>query len=154
VAVSHTRIQMVCPFWLTVILVFMIPYGASWDLMRAAVLPFFVGACVIREDNGLAPLLRLRPLAHIGVVSYGMYMLNTLTLDGLHPVLTRIGLQHPFLTFPIFLTMTVLVASVSYRYFESPFLALKSRFAQLGTESGATAGKVRACQEIAVPPQA
>ena len=107
-----------------------------WDLIRAATLPFFVGACVIREDNSLAPLLRLRPLAHIGVVSYGMYMLNTLTLDGMHPVLARMGLQHPFLTFPIFLAMTVLVASVSYRYFESPFLALKSRFEGLGTESG------------------
>jgi peptidoglycan/LPS O-acetylase OafA/YrhL len=71
-------------------------------------------------------------------------MLNTLTLDGLHPVLTRIGLQHPVLTFPILLAMTVLVASVSYRYFESPFLTLKSRFEELRTEPRVTAGKARA----------
>ena len=121
------------PIWLVVLLACLIPAGTSWSLGRSAVLPLFVGACIVREDNGLARLLRWRPLAYIGVVSYGMYMLNTLTLDGLHPMLNRVGLLNPFLTFPLFLAMTVLVASASYRYFETPFLALKKRFASVAT---------------------
>jgi peptidoglycan/LPS O-acetylase OafA/YrhL len=57
-----------------------------------------------------------------------MYMLNTLTLDGLHPVLTRIGVTHPAATFVPFLIATVAVATLSYQYLESPFLKLKDRF--------------------------
>ena len=30
-----------------------------------------VGACVVREDHGLAALLQLRPLAFVGTLSYG-----------------------------------------------------------------------------------
>jgi len=120
------------PCGLALLLVSLVPKSSPLvDLFQAATLPFLVGACVIREDNGLAPFLRLRPLAHIGAVSYGMYMLNTLTLDGLHPLLTRLGVTNPVAVFVPFLIMTVVVASVSYRYFESPFLKLKSRFNRL-----------------------
>ncbi|MGC2421817.1 MAG: acyltransferase [Candidatus Acidiferrales bacterium] len=101
------------------------------DLCQAATLPLLVGACVVREDNGLAPFLRLRPVAYIGIISYGMYMLNTLTLDGLHPLLRRMGVINPVIVFPLFALMTVAVATLSYRYFESPFLKLKSRFSRL-----------------------
>jgi peptidoglycan/LPS O-acetylase OafA/YrhL len=55
-------------------------------------------------------------------------MLNTLVVDALHSVLSRIGIEHPAVTFPLFLGISVIVASVSYRYFESPFLTLKTRF--------------------------
>ncbi len=101
------------------------------QLSQAATLPLLVGACVVREDNGLAPFLKLRPVAHIGIVSYGMYMLNTLTLDGLHPLLRRMGVTNPVIVFVPFLIATVFVATLSYRYFESPFLKLKGRFSRL-----------------------
>jgi peptidoglycan/LPS O-acetylase OafA/YrhL len=120
------------PCALALLLVSLVPKSSPLvDLFQAATLPLLVGACVIREDNGLAPFLRVRPLAHIGTVSYGMYMLNTLTLDGLHPLLTRLGVTNPVAVFVPFLIITVVVASLSYRYFESPFLKLKSRFNRL-----------------------
>jgi peptidoglycan/LPS O-acetylase OafA/YrhL len=120
------------PCGLALLLLSLVPKSSPLvDLSQAATLPLLVGACVVREDNGLAPFLRLRPVAHIGTVSYGMYMLNTLTLDGLHPLLTRIRLTNPVIVFVPFLIMTVVVASLSYRYFESPFLKLKNRFNRL-----------------------
>ena len=118
--------------------------GPSWWLLQSATLFVLVGACVVREDNGLAWLLQFRPLAYIGTVSYGMYMLNTLVIDGLHPVLNSVGIKHPALTFLPFLGMTILVASLCYRYFESPFLALKTRFVRVssaGTPRSVTAGE-------------
>jgi len=107
--------------------------GPSWWLLQTATLFLLVGACVVRENNGLARLLQFRPVAYVGTVSYGMYMLNTLVIDGLHPVLARFGVRHPALTFFPFLVVTVLVASLSYRYFESPFLALKTRFVRVSS---------------------
>jgi peptidoglycan/LPS O-acetylase OafA/YrhL len=61
-----------------------------------------------------------------------MYMLNTLTLDGMHPFLRRMGVTNPMIVFVPFLILTVAVATLSYRYFESPFLKLKGRFNRLG----------------------
>ena len=90
-----------------------------------------VGACVIREDNGLAPLLKLRPIAWIGVLSYGMYLLNSLSLHVVLSVLGRMGAGHPLFIFPCTVGLAVLAAFLSYRYFETPFLELKKRFAHV-----------------------
>ena len=89
---------------------------------------------MVREDHGLAGLLRFRPLAFIGVISYGMYLLNSLSLHVVQSGLSRVGLLHPVLAFPLGLALTVGIASLSYRYFERPFLELKKkRFSPLAT---------------------
>ena len=90
-----------------------------------------VGACVIREDNGLASLLQFRPIAYMGVLSYGMYLLNSLSVHAVQAVLGRFGLLNPLLVFPFALGLATASAFVSYRYFESRFLELKSRFSRL-----------------------
>ncbi len=66
-----------------------------------------VGACVVREDNGLATLLKLRPMAFVGTVSYGMYLLNSLSMHGVRAVLTRIGFANPAVVFVFTLGVTV-----------------------------------------------
>lgn len=105
------------------------PLEPIWPLAWLAV-ALLVGACVIREDNGLAPILRFRPLAFIGVVSYGMYLFNTLVVRVVHVALDRLGYGHPLLALPFTVALTVLAAFLSYRYFEIPFLAQKSRFSR------------------------
>jgi peptidoglycan/LPS O-acetylase OafA/YrhL len=104
--------------------------GSSFWLAQSAMLFALIGACVIRETNGLAAGLKFRPLAYIGRVSYGIYMLNTLVVDALHYALRRIGIEHPAITFPFLLGISVIMASLSYRYFESPLLMLKTRFSR------------------------
>jgi peptidoglycan/LPS O-acetylase OafA/YrhL len=87
-----------------------------------------VGTCVIREDNGLAPILKLRPIAWIGVLSYGMYLLNSLSLHAVEGALGLVRVTHPLIIFPCTLCVAMAVAFLSYRYFETPFLKLKERF--------------------------
>jgi peptidoglycan/LPS O-acetylase OafA/YrhL len=108
-----------------------VPLWWAWTATVA-----LVGACVVREDSGLSALLRFRPMAFIGTVSYGMYLLNSLSVHFVHSLLDRIGLQHPVLVFPIGLGVNLGAAFLSYRYFEKPFLALKSRFSRLNTTEG------------------
>jgi peptidoglycan/LPS O-acetylase OafA/YrhL len=103
-----------------------------------------IGACVVREDHGLAAVLCWRPLAFIGVISYGMYLLNSLSIHLVQAALGRLGLLHPALAFPFGLGVTVGVAYLSYRYFETPFLELKKKrfspmaHAQGGSQTAAT----------------
>ena len=102
-----------------------------WAAVTWIILTLFVGSCVVREDHGLSKVLRFKPLAYIGVLSYGMYLFNTLVVKTVRPGVGHLGLHHPVLVFPIVLGGTVLVSWLSYRYFESPFLALKERFSRL-----------------------
>lgn len=86
-----------------------------------------VGASVVREDHGLAAGLRFKPLAYIGVISYGMYLLNSLSVHLVMYLLFHIGVRNPAAIFPLGLGLTVAVASISYKYYEKPFLALKNK---------------------------
>lgn len=104
----------------------LIPDHPNFWLAWAAVL-MLLGASVVRDDHGLAAVLKFRPLAYIGVISYGMYLLNSLSVHLVIVALARIGVRHPFVIFPFGLGLTVAVASVTYRFYEKPFLALKNK---------------------------
>jgi peptidoglycan/LPS O-acetylase OafA/YrhL len=104
---------------------------------RVLLLPAFVattalvGTCVIREDNGLAFMLRVRPIAYIGVLSYGMYLFNSLSIHVVQFAIGSVLPAHPLLVFPLALGLAMGAAYVSHRYFESRFLELKTRFSPL-----------------------
>ncbi len=59
-----------CLVALGILLAALYPLDLLWTLAWVGLIGL-IGACVIREDHGLAPLLRMRWLAYIGVVSYG-----------------------------------------------------------------------------------
>lgn len=88
-----------------------------------------VGACVLREDHALRPLLALRPLARIGVISYGMYLLHVFALHAATVAAGRVGWTDPLVVFSVCLLLTLAAAEVSYRFYETPFLRLKALFA-------------------------
>jgi peptidoglycan/LPS O-acetylase OafA/YrhL len=114
-----------------------------------------VGACAIREDNGLAPILKLRPIVFIGVLSYGMYLFNSLCINVTMRVLGSIGLSHPLFVFTISTGLTTAIAYFSYRYFETPFLKLKSSFSHKPTSASlqSAAGAPELSADLPVAPK-
>jgi len=104
-------------------------WGEAPVLLLGGLFAVLVGACVVREDHVLQPLLSWRPLAYLGTISYGMYMLHMLCKNA---VLKVLGLWGPTgdggLVFAFTLLAAVLAASVSFRYFESWFLHRKTAF--------------------------
>jgi peptidoglycan/LPS O-acetylase OafA/YrhL len=94
-------------------------------LLVAAAMTFLVTACVVRPDNALRRVLEQRVLTYVGTVSYGMYLLHMLAINAVHRMLPRVS---PVASFALALPLAVLLAGLSYRYFEQRFLALKERF--------------------------
>jgi peptidoglycan/LPS O-acetylase OafA/YrhL len=88
-----------------------------------------IGASVIREDHLLRPVLRLWPLRRIGVVSYGMYLFHMIVRHLVDKAAQRLGWSSEGVFFLALVLLTWAVAEASFRFYESRFLALKSRFA-------------------------
>ncbi len=110
-----------------------------------------VGACVVREDNGLARILRFHPLAYMGVLSYGMYLLNSVSIHTAELGLRWIDITNPMAIFILSLALAMGAAFISYRYFESRFLVLKKRFTRLHPEPTAGAPDAITSAQTGVP---
>lgn len=118
-------------------------FGQRWSsavalaaLVGAVVLPLpvlpthvvmtaLVGACALRRDHLLAPMLENRLVRHIGTVSYGIYLLNVSVVSACRRL---VGDDHTVLLFLVSTAASVLVATATYRWVERPFLALRDRF--------------------------
>jgi peptidoglycan/LPS O-acetylase OafA/YrhL len=96
--------------------------GMHWALLM------LVAASVIREDNALAPGLSLAPIRRVGVVSYGIYLYHGFALAAAYHVVRYLDLSSEAVFFVAAAAGSWLIAEVSYRLYESRFLALKGRF--------------------------
>jgi len=105
---------------------------AGWALMLLGAVLFFVST--LGTPGSYVP----RWLAYLGRISYGLYVYHSLVLylvfekGGAWLARVPQSLRASTGT-AIVLAATVLVAHLSYRYFERPFLRLKERFTLIGT---------------------
>jgi peptidoglycan/LPS O-acetylase OafA/YrhL len=88
---------------------------------------YWVTACAVRSEQLLSPVLANRAVRYIGTISYGMYLLHMFALNGARRAL---GSSSGSSVFALALVMSAIGASVSYRFFELPFLRLKAQLAQ------------------------
>ncbi len=106
--------------------------SAAWYAVQSIIFCFLLAACVIREDHSLSWLLKLPLLQRIGMISYGMYMLHMLAVNISRKAVNSIGLQFnlnsSWIIFLFALLLTIFMALISYRYYESLFLKLKENF--------------------------
>jgi peptidoglycan/LPS O-acetylase OafA/YrhL len=93
------------------------------NIVYSTAFTLLVIACVVRPDHLLRPVLEQRFLVYIGSISYGMYLLHMIAINTIHRFTPSNAL-----TLTLALPLTVLMAGLSYRYFERPFLSLKARF--------------------------
>lgn len=95
------------------------------------VIHFTMAAClasiVIREDHALRSVFAFRPIARVGQISYGIYLYH---LIGLHIVvvgLSKVGWQGSWSIFVLYSLVSFVIAELSFRYYETPFLNLRHR---------------------------
>jgi peptidoglycan/LPS O-acetylase OafA/YrhL len=80
---------------------------------------------------GSSGLLRWRPIVYLGSISYGLYVFHNAIFRTSFQILGHASWALP----PVALAVTIVVAAGSYRYFEAPFLRLKSRFQRVRSGS-------------------
>ncbi len=98
----------------------------AWPLLPTQIaMAALVGACTIRRDHLLAPLLENRVVRHVGTVSYGIYLLNVPVVAACRRL---VGEDDVLLLFVVATLASVALATLTYRWVERPFLVLRDRF--------------------------
>jgi len=85
-------------------------------------------SCVIRQDHYLNPVLTFQPVKRIGSISYGIYLLHIISIVIVTKALTRINISNELATFTFGALLSILLAEISFRFYEQPFLRLKKKF--------------------------
>ncbi|HEY1229775.1 MAG TPA: acyltransferase family protein, partial [Ramlibacter sp.] len=106
-------------------------------LAVSCTMAILVASICLCQDSFLHPLLDFRPVAFVGTISYGMYLMHMLAAKAVRKVL---GHQMGLDVFAGTVLLVVLMAFISHRWFESPILRLKSRFTGRGRGTAARPG--------------
>jgi peptidoglycan/LPS O-acetylase OafA/YrhL len=85
-----------------------------------------LASVVVSENYALKRLLTFPPFVRLGVISYGIYLYHVPVMDLVFKATH--GRLHPALMFAVVTALTVGIAEISYRFFESRFLNLRNRF--------------------------
>jgi peptidoglycan/LPS O-acetylase OafA/YrhL len=95
----------------------------AWPLLVVHVLmAMLVASCCLREDHMLSPILGSRPLRQVGLVSYGMYLLNVPAIQLARHVVP------PHFVFVLGLALTLALATLAHSAIEKPLMSLRARF--------------------------
>ncbi|WZO95854.1 acyltransferase [Isosphaeraceae bacterium EP7] len=106
-------------------------------LLIQVVMTLLLTSCVVREDQAVNLLFGAHWLRRIGVISYGMYLYHMFVIALVAALVKRASLPQFVVPFVLSLALTVLVAELSFRYYETPFLRLKDRLGQGADRRGA-----------------
>jgi peptidoglycan/LPS O-acetylase OafA/YrhL len=122
------------PIVLILVVVAVINFSPSdisgWPrLLIQVLMTIWLASLVVREKHTLQPLMIAKPVARIGRISYGMYMYHNwifvIVASTSRFLQEHWGFAMPL---PLFVTgtfVTFLIAELSYRFYETPFLKWK-----------------------------
>ncbi len=99
-----------------------------YRLLIQVIMVMLVGSTVIRDDSSLNRALTVPMIARIGAISYGIYLFHLHCITVVEKLLGRVAVQEPIAIFVCSLLLAIVIAELSFRFFETPFLRLKSRF--------------------------
>ena len=99
--------------------------------LTAMVFMWLVAGAARGYSGAIGRMLETRPLLYIGRISYGIYVYHLFIPDVFGPLLKRAGIELVHKGWPEFAAyslITIMVAGLSWRFFENPINRLKRNF--------------------------
>lgn len=111
--------------------------------IRPQVIAVLALVCILSQFNRPIINLENKYCDFIGKISYGIYVIHPVLIFIFSALYRKANLQMPrgvniILIYCLITTVTIVVAWLSYRFFESPFLKLKNKFAVIHSRNSMT----------------
>lgn len=97
------------------------------NLLVHSLMTLMLISLVVREDNGMAPVLHLRPIVRIGQISYGVYLYHHFALAAMYLALQTLGIQSWGLLYFTYYALAILIAEISFRTLEAWFMRFRHK---------------------------
>jgi len=121
-------------FWFSCILmILMIGNGIEIPMLHYEFYAVFFGIIILNfaANDQIKISLENPVFNYLGNISYGLYMYHPITITLAIVVAKSMGYVGSWFLYPLTILLTILMASVSYRYYESFFLKFKNRFTNI-----------------------
>jgi peptidoglycan/LPS O-acetylase OafA/YrhL len=110
--------------------------GVQGEIIQVTMV-LLVVACCLPGRGPFDHLLQWTPLARVGVISYGVYLMHMLAANVVRPV---IGREYGIAVFIGTSLVVLAAAEASFRWFETPLLRIKDR--RFSSQNGPTPPRV------------
>lgn len=93
------------------------------------IMALLLASIVMREDHVARPLLTFPPIRRIGQISYGLYLYHIVSLSIATIIMRKLtgAMAAPLTTTLLMILLGLVMAELSFRYYESYFLNLRHR---------------------------
>jgi peptidoglycan/LPS O-acetylase OafA/YrhL len=114
--------------------------GFKFSYLHYEIYSLLFGLIILNfaANETLAISLENRIFNYLGKISYGIYMYHSLCIVLTVAIAQYFGILKNWFIYPISISITIIVASISYNYFETFFLQFKNKFSKI--KSGNTVG--------------
>jgi peptidoglycan/LPS O-acetylase OafA/YrhL len=121
-------------------------WAHTWGLSLINVYAASLMICALRPGSIVYRVLHLRPLRQLGRISYGAYVYHSILHGIIEKYVYYVGdssafilKHHGIIALVLAFIATVVISWLSYKYFETPFLNLKERWAPANPSIGSKA---------------
>lgn len=88
----------------------------------------WLATLVIKEGHILEGVMSFAPIKRLGQISYGMYIYHMFALHIVRELLQHYGISVDYYLFILGFLLTIFIAEMSFRLYESPILSLNKKF--------------------------
>jgi peptidoglycan/LPS O-acetylase OafA/YrhL len=104
------------------------PILEGWpNLLVHGLMTLTLMSLVVREDNGMAPVLKLRPIERVGQISYGIYLYHLMALAVVSKAFEMLGLSGWGMVLVLYYALAIGIAEISFRTLEAWFLGFRHK---------------------------
>ena len=124
-------------FYIALILVLIMLWsGCSLSFIQNEIYAALFGIMILNFVNNkhFDNTLQNKIFNYLGKISYGLYMFHPIVIIICLKLCIAIKLLNSWIIYPLVFIVTIMMAAISYRFFESFFLQFKSKFSKI--ESG------------------
>ncbi len=115
--------------WFTALLVALAVFPVALEglpnLVVHSLMTLMLISLVIREDNTMAPVMKLPPIARVGQISYGIYLYHLFALAIVSKALEVLGITGTGWVLPLYFALSIGIAEISFRTYEAWFMRFR-----------------------------